>query len=678
MFRACALFFVVAVCQAAEQSGNSVAPAPDPSTVSESIVVTATRSERTVSDLPVSVSVVREDEIRKAAERSVDDLLRAIPGVTPSIVSSSGSTPNNQRFSMHGLGGTRALVLLDGIPIHDPYSGIVQWQNVALDTLKQIEVVRGGNASLFGNFALGGTVNLIARPVERDDVNLDLSYGTGATGRGALTVDYVVNPTISVRVSEHQLHSNGFVRVPNPGPIDIPAWTDNSVTAGRLEVAPSDRTSGFFNASTAQIDFSQGTVPTFSKRDISAFSAGIHHALGGSAIITGRAYYQGQKEHLVNSTVVGARVSEFVSQDGVIPSSGKGASAEWSMQRRGPIAFVSLGIDVQQLEATEDRVGFTRTGTKTPREFVGGRQRFAGIFGQASWRPTDRVEVLASARLDSFRNENGVDAITGGAVTNYPASSSRQIDPRVSVRYALGSTSALRASVYRAFNAPTLRDLYRNTQSGNSTILGNPYLQSETLVGGEVGGEWTTQNMRLEMNVFRSTIDGLQSRINVKGSPNVFLNMNLGTSRSQGVELFGDVRLAPRWSMNAAYSFVNAVVTSDPDATIVGNLIAEVPKHTGSVAVRYRGAKGTSGELRGLIVSRTYGDTANLAISPAHRVVDFSIAQPLRGSIDIYALVENLFDEKYYQALAVNSFRSGLPRTVTAGIRMNGRPWGRH
>ncbi len=640
--------------------------------VEETILVTATRSERAVSDLPVSATVVREEEIRETPARSVDDLVRTIPGVHMSVVSGSGSTPNNQRLSMRGLGGTRALVLLDGVPIHDPYSGIVQWQKVPLDSLRQVEVVRGGNASLFGNFALGGTINLITRPVDASAVMLDASYGTGQTGHQALTIDHAITSKLSLRISHDRNDSNGFVRVPDPGPIDIAAWIESAITNARADYNFSDRASAFVNASTSRIDISQGTPVTYSKRDITATSAGMHRGIGASGLLSANAFYQRQSERLVNSTLIGTRQSEFLSQDGTIPSTAEGASIEWAVQRRGVIPFVSVGVDLQQLEAAEDRVTYNRNGAVTQRNRVGGRQRFAGIYAQASWHPSDRLEILGSARLDTFRNENGSDVVAGGTSTFYPNSSSTQIDPRVSARFALSEHSALRASAYRAFNAPTLRDLYRKNQTGNSIILGNPYLEPETLVGGEVGWEWANGPTHVEVNLFRNVIDGLQSRANVAGQPaNVFQFFNLGKGRSQGLELLADVRLSRRWSVNAGYTYADATIIEDPSPDLQGKWLPEVAPHMGSFSVRFHGDRGTHADLRGRILSRSYGEAQNVSLSPAHRVVDLSLSQQLRSWIDAYVMVENLFDESYYLALAPTSFRSGLPRTVTAGVRVN-------
>jgi outer membrane receptor protein involved in Fe transport len=667
---------LLAALLAATTPANSTAGNPEEKekkpAVEETIVVTATRSERAVSELPMSATVITEEEIRSAPVRSVDDLIRTIPGVHMPLVSASGSTPSNQRVSMHGLGGSRALVLLDGIPLHDPYSGTVQWQKVPLESIRQIEVVRGGNASLFGNFALGGTINLITRPVEQQLITVDAAYGTSSTGRARISIDQPLTDTLAIRLSDDRSDTNGYFRVPNSGPVDVHAWVESAITSARADYRPSDGVRAWFNASTQQLDMSQGTPIGVSKRDMVSTSAGMHRSSGASGLLSVNAYYQRQKEFLVNSTVNGPRTSEVLTQDAMIPSTGYGASIEWSMQRRGVIPFLSVGVDLQQLEAEEDRLTYSRTGAVTQRNLVGGRQRFAGIFAQASWQPNDRLEILASARLDTFRNEEGRDVIVGGEALHFPDASANQVDPRVSVRYELGARSAVRASAYRAFNAPILRDLYRKTQTGSSIVYGNPFLAPETLVGAEVGWEHATERTHVEVNLYRSVIDGLQARGTIPGAPaNSLQIMNLGKARSQGVELMADLRLSRRWSMDAGYTYADAKIVSDPDPAVEGNLMPEVSPHIGTLSVRFRGDRGTNVDVRGRVLSRSYGETANLAVAPAHRVVDLSMSQRLRSWVDAYALVENAFDERYWLALTPTALRAAMPRTITAGFRVS-------
>src|SRR5919197_518473 len=153
----------------ASSAASQESPAP---TRLDPVVVTPTRLEQQAGDAPASVTVVSREEVRQSASQTVDDLLRQVPGFslfrrTSSVV----GHPTTQGLSLRGIGpsGTsRALVLLDGIPVNDPFGGWVYWNRIPLFGLEQIEVVRGGGSSVWGNYALGGVVHVLTRrPVER-------------------------------------------------------------------------------------------------------------------------------------------------------------------------------------------------------------------------------------------------------------------------------------------------------------------------------------------------------------------------------------------------------------------------------------------------------------------------------------------------------------------------------
>src|SRR6185295_6969041 len=99
--------------------------------VSDSITVTATRTETRVADTPASVVVLSREELQRSAAPTIDDALRQVAGFT--LLRRTGSrvaNPTTQGVSMRGVGangGSRALVLDDGIPLNDPFGGWVYW-----------------------------------------------------------------------------------------------------------------------------------------------------------------------------------------------------------------------------------------------------------------------------------------------------------------------------------------------------------------------------------------------------------------------------------------------------------------------------------------------------------------------------------------------------------------------
>jgi outer membrane cobalamin receptor len=133
----------------------------------EPVVVSAGRVEQALRDVPANVTVLTRDDIGRSAAQTVDDLLRQISGFSLFRRSSSlVANPTAQGVSLRGIGpsgGSRTLVLLDGVPFNDPSGGWVYWSEVPLESIERIEVVRGDRSAPYGNYALGGVINIVTR-----------------------------------------------------------------------------------------------------------------------------------------------------------------------------------------------------------------------------------------------------------------------------------------------------------------------------------------------------------------------------------------------------------------------------------------------------------------------------------------------------------------------------------
>src|SRR5690606_36090676 len=139
------------------------AAAADPAEF-DRVVVTATRTERDIADVPHTVDVITRQRMDELLVRDLRDLFRYEPGITVS--------ENFGRFGIgdiriRGLGGNRVRIQTDGIVVSDAFT-IGSFSNanrnfVDMDTLKRAEVVRGPTSSLYGSDALGGTVSFVTR-----------------------------------------------------------------------------------------------------------------------------------------------------------------------------------------------------------------------------------------------------------------------------------------------------------------------------------------------------------------------------------------------------------------------------------------------------------------------------------------------------------------------------------
>lgn len=144
------------------------------------VVVTATRTERALDDVPNVVTAIDRERMDRELVRDLKDLFRYEPGIT--VTSGSGRFGGIGDIRIRGLGGNRVRIETDGVAVPDAFSiGSFSSANrnfVDLDTLKAVEVVRGPGSALYGSDALGGVVSFVTKdPSDYLDEGKDASFG---------------------------------------------------------------------------------------------------------------------------------------------------------------------------------------------------------------------------------------------------------------------------------------------------------------------------------------------------------------------------------------------------------------------------------------------------------------------------------------------------------------------
>ncbi len=166
------------------------APAAKPAVApDEVIVVTGLRLPRPLHDVPAAVTVIDRAQVERSPHALTDDLIRETPSVGAFRRSSSLiADPSSQGLNLRGVGPSgvsRALVLRDGLPVNDPFGGWVYWRALPALGIDRIEIVPSGASALFGNFALGGVLHVISRPIEGRSADVLAAVGSLATRRTA-------------------------------------------------------------------------------------------------------------------------------------------------------------------------------------------------------------------------------------------------------------------------------------------------------------------------------------------------------------------------------------------------------------------------------------------------------------------------------------------------------------
>src|SRR5437762_11793219 len=221
-----------------------------PAGLFETVTVTPTRTEQRLGDTPASVNVVSSREIAASPALVADDVLRQVP--TFSLfrrTSSLVAQPTTQGVSLRGIGPSgqsRTLVLLDGIPFNDPFGGWVYWTRVPLASVDRIEMTDGTTSSLYGNYAMGGVINIITSRPTRAMVDLKTQYGNEKSPKlDFFAADRWNNLGAAVEGSFFRTDGFPLVAANERRPIDNHADVRYRIVSGKMEYSPTDRCNAF-------------------------------------------------------------------------------------------------------------------------------------------------------------------------------------------------------------------------------------------------------------------------------------------------------------------------------------------------------------------------------------------------------------------------------------------------
>jgi len=344
----------------AETQRRVRAGAPDvdivlaPATLLESVTVTATRTEQRLGDIPASVSVLRADEIRQSPAVVADDVLRQIP--TFSLfrrTSSLSSHPTAQGVSLRGIGPSgvsRTLVLIDGVPFNDPFGGWVYWTRVPLESVDRIEVVDGSTSSLYGNYAMGGVINIVSR-LARRTIELKPQYGNHRSPK----IDFFGSDVwgkLGAAVEGSVFDTRGFpiVAASERGLIDNNATVKFTNVNVKLDYCPTDRVQAFFRTGYFSENRGNGKILEVNDTRWKSTSGGVRIRMPDESDLQASLFIDAEHFHstflavAAPSPTVVARSIVRLTVDQHVPTDAVGGMVQWS-RAIGARQYFSTGTD---------------------------------------------------------------------------------------------------------------------------------------------------------------------------------------------------------------------------------------------------------------------------------------------------------------------------------------------
>ena len=456
----------------------------------DSVIVTATRTPEPADQTLTSVTVLTRDDIDPLQPHSVAELLAGLPGVS---IANTGGLGKATSVFLRGTEADEVLVLIDGIRAGSASTGTTAFEQIPVDQIERIEIVRGPRSSLYGSDAIGGVIQIFTR---RGDgtltPSLSLSGGTYATWQGQAGLSGG-NEHAWYSISAAGLHTDGFPACRGAGapifagcfvyppPGDDGYWNDSGSVRGGYR---------FDNGLELSADWLRAFGDTQYDGDVVNSSKVVQQVLGGTVKLATLGIWHssltgGQSQDDSNDYLNGVYVDTFDTHRD---------SASWQNDfALAPRQQLSAGFDY-----LEDHLVSTTPYPVTSRKDVGVFTQYQGGFGPA--------EVQLSLRED--HDQQLGQHYTGGAA----------------VGYALNSTLRVTAAYGTAFEAPTFNDLY-------FPGFGNPTLKPVSSRGAEIGVTERLSSWTWALNAYQTNVDDLITYDAATGLP-----ANVDRSLIRGLE----------------------------------------------------------------------------------------------------------------------------------------------
>ena len=554
----------------------------------EPVVVTASRVAEPLGATLRDVSVVEGAVLREAGVVDITDALRMLPGVELSV-NGPGATPS---IFLRGANSNQTLVLIDGQRISSSFSGLSSLQNINIDQIERIEVLRGPAASLYGADAVGGVIQIFTRR----DRGLSVRAAVGERRSSQVSVNAGIGDAANgASVTVGQNASKGYNAIVNKSDFsynpDRDGYRFNTVQAS------------------GNLSPSQGVKLSFSGFET-----------------RGNAQYDGDNtfDDRIRSTVsnIGG-VAEIQATSAWLSSLRIGSGGEKS-------AFISSFPGSYQTR--NDQLGWQNTLRLSPT---------LNLLGALEWRRetvsgSDLLPVTARRTTSAVLGSDwSVDALRLN--TSVRIDDSSQYGTRTTVNAGLGYrlSNELRATLNSgtSFKAPTFNDLYYPG-------FANPNLKPERGQNVDLGLQWSSGVSKASATAYQNNVRDLilfQCDARFNCAP-----QNVSKARLQGVTLAGATRVG-------GFSLDGSVDFGDPKNTTTDKDLARRARQHGAFKVSGDVFGITTGvEL--LASGKRFDNASNSRVLPGYALINLYASKVVSPGVRVGVRVENATDRDYQLA----------------------------
>jgi iron complex outermembrane receptor protein len=594
-----------------------------------------------------------------------------------------------------------------------------------------VEVVRGGNSSLWGNMAVAGVINIVSKRPTDNSGEASLNVGSTGTLSAAISKNIVLSDTLSVNLSIDKLNSRGYDTVlPEQMwryPARQPVNTQDTNVQFTTYFKPSADLSGYVRIGQHIQDQDISYVNGKNLQTDPDISASLTQKQGDKSTLTASAwaqylefekyngatcYWSTKCVTLTKSSDATSNIVQYYTQYGSQRYREQGASAIYSTQKDGLLNSLQLGLDYRHLSASDLEFFYSAPPSLANLQQLSSstygkaEQTFTGIFAQTKLVPTDALDITLSARYDSWDNTDRFNTRTmvgaatiGGA---QPSSNTSAFNPSIAARYAFTDELALRGAAYQSFRAPGFNNTTRTYGAGNPTIA-NPDLTPENLFGREIGLDYNKDSLSLSATYFQYDIQNMIATYAVTDTPAApalvklicgvgFVNCtasngtksanfytNDQNGQSYGLELAGNWKLNNAWTISGAYTGTVSILTSKASSVSapLNVQLAGTPQDIVNLGTTWKPSASLQTNLQMRYIGSMNIETTKAGVAYKQgdiTVWDASAQYKFNKDLDLSASVVNLLDTQYSENAYTHdqpySRTLSMPRTLTLGLKM--------
>ncbi|WP_237453115.1 TonB-dependent receptor plug domain-containing protein [Qipengyuania vulgaris] len=664
--------WMTAIC-AVDAAAQEEEPAEaDPPVEERVILVTGTGLPPSPASPAYDTLELDREQLVSTGSGRIEDALSSVAGFQQFRRSDSrSSNPSAQGATLRSLGGnatSRALVLLDGVPMADPFFGFIPFSAIAPERLSNVVVTRGGGSGPFGAGALAGTIELNSA-----DLEMLGSYGghlylndrgeteTAAHLAGSLGEGFGV-------VSGRWDRGNGFFTTPEAQRVDASARAEyDSWSVQARGVAPVSDT---IELQARGLVYDDRRTLRFEGADSSSSGQDASLRLVGRGEWQFDALAYVQARNFTNIVVSSSQFVAVLDQRNT-PSTGLGGKFE-IRPPTGANNVLRLGIDYRRSEGELYETAISAfTGAVNERRNAGGTNSDLGIFIEDDL-VLGQLTLTAGARIDRYTIRDGFYTARNAAGVvlldeTYPNRAGWADSFRGGALFDAGGGLKLRTAAYTGLRLPTLNELYRPFVVFPVTTNANAALANERLEGIEAGFDFSPSDAvsfsviafdnRVKEAIANVTLDAVtRERQNIDGIHARGVEANAGLD-------FGLIR----FDGSIAYTDAEA---KQAGASFDGNRPSQTPAWVGGATLSYR--IGDTGRVAATVrhIGKQFEDDLESDLLPAVTTLDAYVQLPLSRDLSFVMRGENLTDEEIVTRNQGGSIDLGTPRTIWFGVKL--------